>query len=102
MLYMIVSTHTPDICPMVNRTSMEKMISATKRLPEVAKALGVTVQGSWTDMAAHTIYMLVDTPKAEALGQMGMELHMMDWNTSNAHPVITMQEALSLAQQHKE
>jgi hypothetical protein len=102
MLYMIIATHTPETCPMVNATSMEKMVSGTKRMAEVSNALGVSVQGSWTDMPAHTIYMLVDAPKAEALGQMAMELHLMDWNTSVAHPVITMQEALSRAQQHKE
>jgi hypothetical protein len=80
---------------------MEKMISANQRMSDVAKALGVTVQGSWTDMPAHTIFMLLDAPKPEALGQMAMELHLMDWNTSIAHPVVTMQEALARVQQLK-
>jgi hypothetical protein len=102
MLYMVIATHTPDNCPMTNKVSMEKMVSGTKNMDKVAKALGITIQGSWTDMPAHTIYMLIEAPKAEALGQMAMELHLIDWNTSVAHPVITMQEALSRAQQHKE
>jgi hypothetical protein len=102
MLYMIVSTHTPDTCPIVNPTSMQKMVSANQRMAEVSKALGITVQGSWTDMPAHTIFMLVDAPKPEVLGQMAMELHLIDWNTSVIHPVITMQDAMSRAQLHKE
>jgi hypothetical protein len=102
MLYMIVSTHSPDTCPLVNFTSMQKMVSANQRMADVSKALGITVQGSWTDMPAHTIYMLLDAPKPEVLGQMAMELHLIDWNTSVIHPVITMQEAMSRAQQHKE
>ena len=102
MLYMVIARHTPDNCPIINKVSMEKMVSGTKRMAEVAKALGVTVQGSWTDMPAHTIYMLLDAPRAEALGQMAMELHLIDWNTSIVHPVVTMQEAMSRAQQHKE
>lgn len=71
-------------------------------MDEVAKALTITFQGSWTDMPAHKIYMLNDAPKPEAFGQMAIELHLMDWNTTIAHPVITMQEALTRAQQHKE
>ena len=102
MLYMVISTHNPETCPMINAKSMEKMVYGSKHMAEVSKSLGITVQGSWTDMSAHTIYMLINAPKPETLGQMAMELHLMDWNISNAHPVITMQEALSLAQQHKE
>lgn len=101
MLYMIVSTHTPDTCPIVNPASMEKMVSANQRMGDVAKALGVTVQGTWTDMPAHTIFMLLDAPKPEVLGQMAMELHLMDWNTSIMHPVVTMQESMARVQPRK-
>ncbi len=73
MLYMIVSTHNPDTCPIVNPTSMQKMVSANQRMADVTKALGVTVQGSWTDMPAHTIFMLIDAPKPEVLQQTARE-----------------------------
>lgn len=99
MLYLIISTHTPDACPVVNPVSMEKMVTANKRMAEVTKALGVTVKGMWTDMPAHAIFTLLDAPKPEVLSQMSIELHMMDWNRSIVHPVVDVQEALSRVQQ---
>lgn len=101
MLYMIVSTHTPEACPIANKTSMEKAVSANQRADKVLKALGITMQGMWTDMLAHTVFILVDVPKAELLSQMAIELQLMDWNTQIAHPVVTMQEALSRIPQQK-
>ena len=101
MLYMIVSRHTPEACPVVNKTSMEKMVSANQRMGEYTKAIGVTVKGMWTDMPAHTIFMLLDAPNAHLLSKMAFELHLIDNNTSVIYPVITMQEAMAQAQQRE-
>ncbi len=101
MLYMIVSRHTPEACPMINEASLKKMVSAYQRMGDVAKKLGVTPKGTWTDMPAHTIFMLLDSPTAEALGQMAMELNLVDWNTSVTHPVVTFEQAMATVQQLK-
>ena len=101
MLFMIVSQHTAESCPMVNMVSKEKLITSGQRQNEVAKVLGVNVLGSWVDMPAHLIFMLVDAPKAELLGKMAMELHLVDWNISITHPVVTMQDAMAQLQPKK-
>jgi sorbitol-specific phosphotransferase system component IIC len=95
MKYMIVNTHNPESCPMVNTAAREVLISGTKRMADVAKSLGITVLGIWADLPAHTTFMLFDSPGAEALGKMAMELHLMDWSTSITHPVITMEESMA-------
>lgn len=101
MLHMIVSTHGPDTCPAVVPALAQKMTANNKRTNDVAKALGVTIQGTWTDMPSHTIFMLVDAPNAHVLGQMAMELHLIDWNKSRVYPVITMQEAITQLQKRE-
>ena len=101
MLFMIESKHSPEVCPLVNQASREKLISANQRLSDVTKALGVSVLGSWVDMPAHIIFMLVDAPKPEALGKMAVDLHLIDWNTSIIHPIGTMQDAMAVLQQQK-
>jgi hypothetical protein len=98
MLFMVVSQHSPESCPMVNETSREKLFTANQRMNEVAKALEIKVIGSWADMPAHMIFMLVDTPKPETPGKMAVELHLLDWNVSTVHPVVTMQEVLAQLQ----
>jgi Domain of unknown function (DUF3303) len=101
MLFMIMAKHSPESCPMINTVSREKLISSNQRSGEVAKALGVNILGTWADMPAHLIFMLVDAPKPEALSKMAVELHLVDWNTSVTHPVVTMQDAMAQLQQLK-
>ena len=101
MLYMIISTHSPESCPITNPKSMEKMIFSNQHMDEIAKKLGVTVKGMWADMGAHTTFALLDAPKPELLGQMAVELRLMEWNTSFTHPVITLEEAMAVLQQQK-
>ena len=69
-------------------------------MDEAAGALGITVQGSWTNMPAHPIYALVDAPNTHVVNQMAMELRLMDWNTLVVNPIVTLQEAATTAQQH--
>lgn len=101
MLFMIVSKHSPESCPMVNTTSRENLIASNQRMNDVAKSLGVKILGTWADMPAHMIFMLIDAPKPEVLSKMAVELHLVDWNTSITHPVITMQEAMAQLQKKK-
>ena len=95
MLHMVVATHTPDNCPMVVLALAKKLLAANQRIGEVGKKLGVTPQGSWTDMPAHVTFMLVDAPNAHVVNQMAMELKMMDWNTVVVYAVVTSQEAVA-------
>jgi hypothetical protein len=94
MLFMIVGTHTPQTCPAVVPELAKKVKASYQRMGEVSKKLGITEQGIWTDMPAHTIFTLVDAPNAHVLGQLAMELNLMEWNTSIVHPVIPLKEAM--------
>ena len=94
MLHMIVSTHSPETCPITNPTLAKTVLESNQRMPEVAKKLGVAIQGAWTHMGGHVTFMLVDAPNAHVLNEMGVELKLMNWNTSVIHPILTMQEAL--------
>jgi hypothetical protein len=99
MLHMMVATHGPETCPASVPEVREKALPEFQKLDEVAKKLGVAVQGGWTNMPAHAIYIVVDAPNAHIANQMAMELHLMDWNTVTVQPVITLQEAIGTAQQ---
>lgn len=95
MLHMIVATHSPDNCPMNDAALAKKVLAQNQRIPQVSKKLGVTVQGSWTNMLGHITFMLVDAPNAHVLNEMAIELQLMNWNTGVIYPVTTMQEALA-------
>jgi hypothetical protein len=101
MLHMVVATHGPETCAAVVPAVAEKALSASTRMSEVTKALGITVQGAWTNMPGHTLYVLLDAPNAHVVNQMAVELHFMDWSTWVVNPVVTLQQATEKLQQQK-
>ena len=98
MLHMMVATHGPDTCAAVFPKAQEMAKAGFEQLGEAAKKLGITVQGTWTDMPAHIIYILVDAPNAHVVNQLSRDIHLMDWNTVVVNPVITLQEAMGTLQ----
>ena len=98
MLHMVVATHGPETCPGAHPEMREKAMGAMKRMEEVSASLGISLQGGWTNMPAHTIYMLVDAPDAHVVSQCLMELGIFDWNVAVVNPVVTLQESMAMAE----
>ena len=95
MLYMLISTHSPENCPMGNLEMAKKAQSAWQNAEVVGKKLGVTTKGSWASIGPHKTFMLLDAPNEFAINQMGMELGLIAWNTSDIYPVMTMEEGMA-------
>jgi hypothetical protein len=98
MLHMVVATHGPDTCAAVVPEVTEMAKAGFQQIGEAAKKLGITVQGIWTNMSAHTLYILVDAPNAHVVGQLSRDIHLMDWNTVVVNPVVPLQEAMDSLQ----
>jgi hypothetical protein len=95
MLYMVIATHTPDNCPMINQAVKNKVFTGLQKSPDVAKTLGVTQQGSWTNLLSHTIYNIVDAPNAHAITQWLNDCLMLDWNTVTVEPILVTSEIMA-------
>ncbi len=98
MLHMVVATHGPDTCAAVVPEVAEMAKTGFGQMDEVAKKLGIVVQGTWTNMPAHTLYILVDAPNAHVVSQLFRDIHLMDWNTVVVNPVLALQEAMGSLQ----
>jgi len=93
MQHMIVATHGPDTCPASRKELREAYMPEMDRMAEIAKPHSVELGGGWADMPGHTIYIVVDAPNAHAVAQFVSDLHLMDWNTVDVRPVITVEQA---------
>ena len=98
MLHMVIATHGPDTCAASVPEIRELAKSTLPKLEEVAKGLGVTVQGGWANMPAHAIYILVDAPNAHVVNRLSAEVQLMNWNTVVVNPVITLEDAIGAVQ----
>ena len=97
MLHMVVATHGPATCAATVPEVAEMARAGFGRMGENSERLGITVQGAWSNMPAHTIYILVDAPDAHAVNQLSRDIHLMDWNTVVVNPVVTLPEAIGAA-----
>ena len=101
MLYLTVLTHGPDSCPDVVHELTHKVLDAGRRMDEVAKANGVTINGVWVNRSAHSSWIVADAPDGHAMDKFLREAGLVDWNTAITHPVVTIQEAIAeLAEAH--
>jgi hypothetical protein len=89
---MAVLTHGPDTCAAVHEEQGAMMDHASEQLDDVAKTLGVTVQGWWIDPPAHTFFMLLDAADAHAISNLMIELRLFHWNSVQIFPLVTVSE----------
>ena len=92
MLHMVVATHGPETCALLVHEIGDKALTALERMDEVAKGHGANMEGGWSDMSGHTIYMVIDAPNAHIVNQMMMELQFTEWNKVAIHPVVAMRD----------
>ncbi len=95
MLHMAVINHGPDTCAAASDEYGELAKSGFGGLSDKAGELGITIEGSWVDMPAHALWVLVDAPNAHDVSRLMAEQKIMNWNTVVVHPVIQMEEALT-------
>ena len=95
MLYMVISTHGPDMCPAANESAKQMALAMAPKMVKVAESHGCAIQGSWIHPSNHTSWVIMDAPHAHAVEQTVWELDLAKWNTIDIHPIVTMQEAMT-------
>ena len=96
MLHMIVMSHGPETCAAANESFEEMARYALAYLEETSKKLQRMEKSAWVDPPAHVFYLIVDEPDGHIINQAMQELKFMLWNTTDVHPIVTLEEALSL------
>ena len=91
---MVVVTHSSDTCPTNNPEAMTKVMATLGRVGEAAGKLGITVQGSWTNMPAHALWFVLDAPNGHVVNQLMIELKLQEWNIIVVHPISTLEKAV--------
>ena len=66
-LHMVINRHSPDDCAFRDDTSREALMSGLDSLSVTASEQGASVEGIWLNMAAHTIFILIDAPDAHSV-----------------------------------
>jgi hypothetical protein len=99
MLFLQISKHSPESCPLNNEKSMKlsKALLMAK-LEQLTKKHGVKMVGAWHDAGNHRIIFVWDG-SMDALMKLWMEPEMIAWgalHTTELAPVTTLEETAKM------
>jgi hypothetical protein len=98
MLFLQISKHAPESCPLNNERAMKINKSVNANLEKLLKKHGVKMVGGWHDPTNHRFVMVFDA-SFEALMKLSMEPELVAWgalHNSEMFPVLTLDEAAKL------
>jgi hypothetical protein len=96
MLHMIVATHGPETCPASRSGIRDKYFGEVGRMHEIAASHQVKIEGGWSNMPGHALYILVDAPNAHAVNGFVVDMRLMDWSTVDVQPIVVLEEAIAM------
>ena len=88
---MLIYRHSPDDCAFRDDTSREALMSGLDSLSVTASEQGASVEGIWLNMAAHTIFVLIDAPDAHSVDRAIRDANLIGRTSSEVFAVMTFQ-----------
>ncbi|GHG62584.1 hypothetical protein [Streptomyces griseocarneus] len=95
MHFVLLATHTPDICPTANATTRDLMLKTAPELPNLAQKAGVDIVAGPFVNREHTVVVVVQADKAENVDRFLVEARLPQWNSVRVLPSLTMEEGLT-------
>jgi hypothetical protein len=98
MLFLQISKHAPESCPLNNEKAMKINKSLNSNLDKLLRKYGVKMVGGWHDPNNHRFVMVWDA-SFEALMKLSMEPEMIAWggfHNTEICPVMTFEESAKL------
>ncbi len=94
MHYVILASHSAEICPLANSKTHEFMMKVAPEIPNIAKKLGVRIVAGPFVSREHLSVIVVETEKYQALDQFIMESGLEKWNSVKVLPSLTLEEGM--------
>jgi len=93
-LFMVISSHAPDQCPISNEKARKAYGPDPGPMMALAQKLGVRPIVGPLISAEHKTYVVMEAPKVEAVREFIIKTGLVQWNTNEIIHVIPQEEAL--------
>jgi hypothetical protein len=94
MHYVVLGTHSAEVCPTSNAKSKAMILEVGPQIPKLAEKHGVNiVSGPWVNRE-HLTVIAVETESAESLDSFILESRLHQWNTIHIIPSHDMAEGM--------
>ncbi len=99
MLFLQISKHAPESCPMHNEKVKKASVDLMAKFGSLTKKHRIKVIGGWHPMPDHQTVIVYDAPNLDAVMKFSMEPEVMTWSgyhTTEIKPVMTLEESMKL------
>jgi len=93
-LFVVISSHSPDQCPISNEKARKAYGADPGPMMALAKKLGVRPIVGPLVSAEHRTFVVMEAPKIEAVREFIVQSGLVQWNVNEIIHVIPQEEAL--------
>lgn len=97
MLFLQISRHSPESCPMHNEKVKKATVDLMAKFGSLTKKHGIKVIGGWHSSPDHQTVIVFDAPNLDSVMKFSMEPEVMIWSgyhTTEIKPVVTLEESM--------
>jgi uncharacterized protein with GYD domain len=98
MHYVLLGTHTAEVCPMSNATTKALMLEMAPLIPKIAEQAGVKIVSGPFVNREHTVVTIVEAAKSEDLDRFILDSKIAQWNSVRVLPSIPIEQGLGQVQ----
>jgi hypothetical protein len=97
--FVVIATHSPDICPTSNAKTKGLLLELAPQIPGIAQKHGVNIVAGPFVNREHMAVTIVDTDRAESLDDFLVDSRLAHWNQVHILPSRSLQEGLTEIQE---
>jgi Domain of unknown function (DUF3303) len=99
MHFVLLATHTADVCPLSNSKTRDLMLQTAPQMPDIAERNGVTMVAGPYVSDEHLVVTVVEADKPEKVHQLVSDARLNQWNTVRVVPSLTVEEGMKEIQE---
>ncbi|HTA10040.1 MAG TPA: hypothetical protein VK836_16095 [Streptosporangiaceae bacterium] len=99
MHYVVLASHSPDICPSSNAKTKGLLLDLAPQIPSIAQKHGVNIVAGPFVNREHMTVVIVETDRAEGLDDFLVDSRLGQWNQVHILPSRSLQEGLTEIQE---
>jgi len=99
MHFVILGTHTAEVCPTSNAKTKALLLEIAPQVTTLAEKHGVNILAGPYANREHTLVVIVEADRAEALDSFLVDSRLSQWNQVRILPSVPMQQAIQELQE---
>jgi hypothetical protein len=97
--FVVLASHSPDICPTSNAKTKGLLLELAPQIPSIAQKHGVNIVAGPFVNREHMAVVIVETDRADGLDDFLVDSRLAQWNQVHILPSRSLQEGLTEIQE---